>query len=351
MKLAFWSDMHYHPWTYGAVTLPSGVNSRLVDQADVTDQIRNHCAQAGVDHLFFLGDMFHRHGTVSAQVLQTAWARMCALKASGLQLYFLLGNHDMSDRSGRIHCLDWLREFGRVITTRETFEVDGVPIHAMGYTEDAEAIQEFFRRAPDASVCLLHQGVAGVPLGSGYVIDEILHPDLIPKRVRHVFTGHYHTHRQVTPQLTVVGSPLQLTWADAGESRGWVTYQPHVGMYGHVEHHESDAPKFLNLDAGGVSRIPGDTLRNHLSVFNNFVRVKNYYGDPEELRQQLLDVGARSVEFEIPPPESEARVETQTFSLEPVIQDLTSQIDDARRRAVGQELMNERYAIPVVRSE
>lgn len=351
MKITLWSDMHYHPWSYGSVTLPSGINSRLQVQADVTDQLRDFCQREGIHHLFFLGDLFHRHGSVSAQVLQVVWARMCALKAAGFHLYFLVGNHDMADRSGRIHGMDWLRDFGRVVTKRETFDVEGEPVHAMGYTEDAGAIHDFFHTAPEGAICLLHQGVAGVPLGSGYVLDEILSPQLIPPRVRHVFTGHYHTHRKVNRQLTVVGSPLQHTWADADEERGWVTYQPYVGVHGHVEHHSSDAPKFLHFDAGGVERIPSDTLHPHLHPANHYVRVRNFRGDPEALRQQFLGLGARCVEFEIPPPEQEARVETRSFSLEPVIQDLTDHIDDARRKAVGQELLNERYAIPIVRSE
>ena len=200
MKVLIFSDLHLHQWPY-ASTLVDGMNSRLKAQADVLDVIATAAVHA--DHVVFCGDLFHCHGKLDAAVLKVAYEGMQRIVGSCTSIDVLVGNHDMSDKSMQHHSLHWLKAFNfgadaprgdflRVIdhplhNSSET-HYDDFPFSYLPYTEDKAVIEKFF--AECGEVCFMHQGVAKVPMGSGFLIDEILTQDMIPDHVKPVFTGH-----------------------------------------------------------------------------------------------------------------------------------------------------------------
>src|SRR5271166_1261639 len=205
-----YSDLHLHNWPYGS-TLVDGYNSRLLQQVDVLRQIGDFCKQTNTQHLIFCGDF--SHSQIATSVLSKAYEALANLRSGGLTMHFLRGNHDTADRAGAIHSLDFLREFGRVtpLESHQRFS-DGTTWNFLGYTEDEEKLYDFLNRVPHGGFVFLHQGVANVPMGSGFVINEILRPDRIPDHIGHIFTGHYHNRRQVGERITIIGSPMQLNW-------------------------------------------------------------------------------------------------------------------------------------------
>ena len=214
MRVLIFSDLHLHNWPYGA-SLVDGMNSRLKAQADVLYAITDAAVDA--DRVVFCGDLFHCHGKLDAAVLEVAWQGFHRIARLGnCPIDLLVGNHDMADKSMRYHSLQWMRAFNYG-TKDSHFTVIDYPLHQshnhdgpfsfLPYTEDKAVIEKFF--AECGEVCFMHQGVAKVPMGSGFLIDEILTLDMIPDHVKHVFTGHYHQHNKVSDKLTIVGSTMQ----------------------------------------------------------------------------------------------------------------------------------------------
>lgn len=322
MRGVVWSDMHFHEWTYGARILENGRNSRLQAQVDVVSQLSNFCMDRLVDYIFFCGDLFHQHGTIKAAVAKAVWEAMTRLDRIG-QKVFVVGNHDMETRNGSVHGMDWLRHFGTVVD-RHTVTNEGWC--ALPYTEDKDQLQNFLNSTKDGDVVLLHQGVSGVPMGSGYVINEILTPDMIPDWVFHCFTGHYHSHKRVSDKLTVVGSPLQHTWSDKGEKRGWVYFDTDTGE---IEHIESAAPKFVEIQDAMTSDWTN----------GNYVRLVNWLGEDPENALSVERVETQEVET--------VKIREDAFSATAALESYIRENDlDDRRLRVGEGVRSGTYEVP-----
>lgn len=290
MRILVFSDLHLHNWNYGA-TLVDGMNSRLLDQAKVLQQIADYCDfdSTEIDYIVFAGDLFHCHGKIDASVLKVAYEGLSSIFEKSLcYATFIVGNHDTSMRSKQVHALHWLKAFPFVRVVNESFH--GNTLSYLAYTESQQEIENFFKEA--RPICFMHQGLANVPMKSGFVINEVFNLEMIPNHVEHVYTGHYHPHKRVSDKATVIGTPLQLTWADEGDTRGFLILNTDTGS---CEQIESVAPKFRTVDLGGITSL-GDT---DTALFtNNFVRLTNYDGKSvDDIRKEIMAVGARSVEF------------------------------------------------------
>ena len=212
MRIGLWSDMHWHAWPRYSHVTSSGFNSRLLVQADLCMEMASSMASRGVEVRAFLGDWYHISNP-PAQVVDRATVAANRFYQEDLEEIFLVGNHDMEKLSTGIHALRYLSSFGNLVlhSYRDTFR----NIHAHNYTEDVDELRGFLYGCPKDAVVFLHQGVAGAPVGSGWVLDEILTPDMIPDHIAHCFTGHYHRHNRVSDKLTIIGTPLQHDWADS----------------------------------------------------------------------------------------------------------------------------------------
>jgi DNA repair exonuclease SbcCD nuclease subunit len=307
MKVLIFSDLHLHNWANAPEV--DGMNSRLRDQARVMDQVALYCEHNTVDHIVFGGDLFHTHGKIHESILKVASEGIQnILELSQVNIRILVGNHDTSNKNVAVHSLHWLNAIeGVKVIDDITHDKLYKEFSYLPYTEDKDKIIEFFEYANP--ICFMHQGIAGVPMGSGFLIDEVLSLDMIPDHVDQVFTGHYHKHSNPSDKVTVIGSALQLNWADMGDKRGFLVYDTQTGE---VEHIESVAPKFvtLNMDGRGSADYVYQERLGKPGLFDgNFVRVNNYNSTyTDEIREGLMEAGARSVEF-VPPKTEDTKLQ------------------------------------------
>jgi DNA repair exonuclease SbcCD nuclease subunit len=209
------------------------------------------------------------------------------LEKSDVGMDLIVGNHDTADKSMAVHALHWIESFAQIKVV-DTLTHDSL-FSYLPYTEDKVVIEKFFQDANP--ICFMHQGIAGVPMGSGFLINEAFSLDMVPDYVDQVFTGHYHKHSSPSDKVTVIGSTLQLTWADEGDKRGFIIYDTGTGE---IEHIESVAPKFITWDCSNSTS--GFVPQSHAQ--DNFIRAINYNDHEKDLiRTMCMDGGARSVEF------------------------------------------------------
>lgn len=282
MKRLIFSDVHLHTWQYGARVLENGFNSRLWSQKLALDKMLDRAAEEGVKYAYFGGDFFHTPGNVPTQALQVANEFFQRVQNHGIQLYMLAGNHDMASRNGKIHALAG-RQYVTAPGQYRMWRDGGTPVHTLGYTTDSKVIEDFLKNTnTDGGLILMHQGVAGVPLSSGYVLDERLTAEMIPENCE-AFTGHYHFYRAVSPRLTVIGNLSAINWSDIDQRKGYILWDD---VTGNQEWIESEAPRFVTYDP-------------EQSVENCFVRYCEEVsrGDISEIRKELLQLGAIAIEF------------------------------------------------------
>lgn len=302
MRILFFSDFHFHNWNYGA-GIRDGYNTRLLSQVEVFKEIDASAIENNVDVMVFAGDMFHTHSRVDAAVLQQVSNAFRCRRWDGGNTHIMVGNHDMATKSGLIHSLEPFKfEFNVVDQPYVNRWAAMFP-----YTESQEQLEAWLKDVPDERVVVLHQGVGGVPVNSGFVLpNETLTPELV-SRFRHTFTGHYHDHKHVNDKLTIIGAPQQHNWGDKGQKRGWLIYNDQTGE---IKHFESNAPKFVEIEGMSTEGVSG-----------NFVRIKNPQGNPEIIRDFLRESGALSVEFELPDTDKldHFGLEYHNFQLEDVV--------------------------------
>ena len=343
MRILIFSDLHLHEWTYAATVTKEGLNSRLALQRDAIKIMLGHRSLLNADYIVFCGDFFHKHGVVTTPVLSVASELMETLAKTfdKKEVTFLVGNHDMGDNSGKIHAIDLFKRYGRIVAPRAYKSIKfPYPMNFIGYTDKREELVESLRKV-NPGLLFMHQGISGVPVDSGIVLkNEILSPDIIPDHIEMAFAGHYHSPKKITEKLHVVGAPMQHTWGDKG-ARGWVVYDTDTSA---VERYISGDPEFISVEYKEALNI---------IVGGDFIKVTDAEGDPEEVRQELLNRGAVSVEVirKLDSPVQPAVVGQQPKVILDVINDFKKRVNKPGRfEEVGDEIMKGTYAPPTIPS-
>lgn len=330
------SDLHLNNWRYGA-TIKDGMNSRLLEQKKVLDRITAYSKKKKIKRLMFCGDMFHTHGKISADVLKVAYDWAKEISSCVDECFFLVGNHDTNRKDMSIHSLHWLESFGHVIDTPARFERNNTAFYFHPYTENKDDLKNFLKQVEDDSFVFLHQGVAGTPMGSGFVINEILTTDMLPNA--QVFTGHYHKYKTPRAQLLILGSVMQHTWADEDSFNCWQYVDIFSSKYYDVTPCPSFSPRFITMDAESA-------LSSYIPEYgNSYFKIKGVkLGNIEKIREYMLKNGAAAVEFDIEeePSSKVYSIAAKDFQLQPLIK-VFEQVRKVspERSKVGEELRRE----------
>ena len=339
MRILVFSDLHLHNWPYGS-TLLDGMNSRLLDGYNVMGQIAEYINDHPVDACVFGGDLFHTHGKIDSAVLKVAYeglSRISQHLANPWDMYVLVGNHDTSDKSMKVHNLHWVEALGINVVDKPYYDYE---LSLLPYTEDKAVMQKFFKKAAESvdTTCFMHQGISEVPMGSGFLINEIFTLDMIPDEIKHVYTGHYHEHTRVADNATIIGNTMPISWSDEGSTKGFLIVDTETGM---IEQIETDAPRFVTYDM--INALRPERKRPVL-IDGNFIRVTSYEDKfKDDIREELTEAGAGSVEF-VAEKMDVKRLQTPStgdeFHLPSLVADYIKEQDVSEERSkVGKEIM------------
>lgn len=333
MKRLIFSDIHFHPWAYGSHITASGINSRLSAQSMAADEMILDAVEEGVKYAYFCGDLFHTHGNIPTQALMVASIMFEKLRQQGIKIRVIPGNHDQYDRQGRIHGLQFLPESERI----GHWVDEGLDVRSLPYTTDDDTLTRFLDHAGsgDGSMLMLHQGVSGIPLASGYVLDERLTSDMIPDNCR-AFTGHYHFHKVVTPRLTVVGNLTPLGWGDIDQQKGWLIWDDTSPYF--EQKIQTASPEFVTHNEGDTTPVAGKFVRYGTAI---------HHSEQTNVRESLIKEGALSVEFPTMKVEkTQDNIRTGEGITAEYLADEFAKKTDGRRAEIGKELRESTYTTP-----
>lgn len=197
---------------------------------EVLRRIPDVCRARKDKHVAFLGDFWMVRHTLPVKLALDARDIMRSWFTSGAVDRFdvLVGNHDQIDLDGR-NALEVFDDLGHgtVVHTEPGWTPAGF---WLPYRHTHDEIREILRAATatarnEPPVLFAHIGLLGAWMNNtkrddfGFPASEIV--DLGFKRV---FCGHYHRHNMVQKGVLYVGSPYQVSYAEADQEKGVLSW-------------------------------------------------------------------------------------------------------------------------------
>jgi len=235
----------------------------LLDCVTVLTEVRAYCVSHGINRVVFCGDLYHKRspGPPTAAVSQVT-AEVCKLRASGIDVFAIHGNHDQANRDGSVHALQPLIDGDLLVGTylAAPYRValgaskggGRVVLAMVPYCADPDTfirrVNEVGTKSHDVRVLIAHHGFRGAAVGSSleHIVKEPIDGALLRSDWDFVFSGHYHQHQPIDghPRAYYVGSPLQHQRSDRGEDKGFLVFDSDDGSIKEVP---LDRPMFVTV--------------------------------------------------------------------------------------------------------
>ena len=223
-KFLLFTDVHIHPHKKS--------EERLRDCLDCLVWVFETAKKNNIKNILFGGDFFHDRSKIESIVLHETFAILKKYLDGSVNLYVLLGNHDLwYFEKTSISSASALAAFPNVyiIDKPEHLVIDGVNWHFIPFTHNPiQDIDNLEKHNPQDSFLLGHLAVDGAKLNSkGSTADvEIEHDGEMTKvssnvfkNYKHAFLGHYHNAQTIASNVEYIGSPLQLSFGELEDSK------------------------------------------------------------------------------------------------------------------------------------
>lgn len=284
------SDLHFHRWSAFSKVNNDGVNSRLRIILNELLSAAEYIKSNKGDTMYVAGDIFHVRGSVAPAVLNPVVATFSVIKKMGLDIIAIPGNHDLesNDSEWLSNASQALEGSGVEICFESTVYADRKMVMVPWFNTISELrcqiehmqkiIKKEGAKVEDFDM-IIHAPVDDVIIG---IPDHGLSAELLASfGFKRVFAGHYHNFKDFGNRVYSVGATTHQTWNCVNTKAGFLTVTDEG-----VEHHESSAPKFVDLEdiQATPKLIKGNYIRAKISIVNE--------SEVTELREWLEKKGA-----------------------------------------------------------
>jgi DNA repair exonuclease SbcCD nuclease subunit len=184
------------------------------------------CKAECIKHVFCLGDFWHLRYRVPVALLNTIRERLYELRAAGIYVTFLPGNHDQVDVQGRNAVSVFGDIEGITVYDNPTWTPHGLWLPYRTTLDEMTTAIAMPRPKGYMPIAWMHYGVHGA-LRNNHIRDvEGVKPHLFGD-FEHVYCGHYHKRQQLGPggNIWYVGSPYQTRADEAGDPKGLAVWR------------------------------------------------------------------------------------------------------------------------------
>ena len=316
MKAIVTADIHFHNWSDYHTINTDGINSRLEDIIKIFKQIETFNKKNKVDYLFILGDIFHSRSKLDMDVVSLAAETLYEFsRKSNIEIVMLLGNHDIAASNENIHILKIFKPFCRIIDEAHRYEIGNCAVYALPYCISSIEIKKHIRHFSEMigqeskewyRLFISHNGLDGASIGPNeYKIES---PTSVDDTKNNLFDlclyGHYHKHQQIAENVYYVGSPLQHSFGERNDEKGFIYLDTESGYHEFVK---TIYPKFVQCspekaakekEKGNYVKIDLQSIEDKNLVMSDqhlakFPMVDNIQDDTDyEVRLQLDESGS-----------------------------------------------------------
>ena len=289
-KVLITSDLHIHPHR--------GDSRRVDDGVECLKWIYETARIAGLHTVIIAGDFLHHRFSLPAMAFAKAFGVAKSAHDDGINTIFMLGNHDMLyEDDWSLHSLAGVYNWATVINAPTKMMVEGYDVDFLPYTPQPS---KYINSPPfdkPARTLISHLAIANAILNSKYNIlsveDDSKEKEHIEAEKLHkwekVWLGHYHYGQKVTEQVEYIGSPMQLTFGEAGQTKHVAIYDLATLETKYVDNKIS--PQFhIVEDAAQVDQL--DMSNAYVQMLSSEVIEAKF-----DLRKKLAKLGAREIEF------------------------------------------------------
>jgi len=240
-KLLIFSDLHLDNYRRFSTTGAGGLNSRLIQQTNVVQQVIKIAEEIHPEAIVFLGDLFNGQGASISKLLYMMGYNLVKQLQDLYKLYIIIGNHDIF---GPNHILGPMSEMSNVIIVDETRHVDllGRDI----------AMMPWGGIMPNhGDIVLGHLDIEGFRTGLGYELPGTIHPKELAN-FKLVISGHYHSYQEMKPNIIYCGAVMPITFGDvADEDYGVLLLDEKLNTNRII----IDSPKFIPIQINSQQDI------------------------------------------------------------------------------------------------
>jgi len=180
-----------------------------------------YLAQNEINTVFQMGDLFDRRKYISFQSLALCRRYFFdELAKNNIELHTLLGNHDITYRNTlEVNSPDLLlKDYNNITVYDKPATWQDIDIIPWICKDNEQSIYEFIGESKN-SICFGHFELAGFEMDRGNICYEGMNPETL-RRYEIVLSGHFH-HKSSQGNITYVGTPGEMTWADYNDERGF----------------------------------------------------------------------------------------------------------------------------------
>lgn len=262
-----------------------------------------------------LGDMFDRRKYVNFNTLN-AWKQrvFSVLKAKGIQMDVIVGNHDVYFRnSNEVNSPSLLlKEFDNITVYPETTEVTlgDTKVLYVPWINSSNSTHTFnVVKKTKAQIAMGHFEFAGFEMHKGHVAEDGLSPDKF-KKFDMILSGHYH-NKSDDGHVFYTGIPYEIVWSDYGSPHGFHVWNSDTltlefisnddKMFYRIEYDDSSAGEDF-LEKFSFERYTGKyikivvTNKKNLYMYDTFLS-RLYQKNPAEVKivEDMQDYSAENV--------------------------------------------------------
>lgn len=204
------------PTKYPMAVLISDIHYR-VDTLELADSALNQAVEKAYRlkvPLIICGDLNDTKAIIRGECANRLISTLTTAKGKCVNVYILVGNHDLLNEKSKQHSLEFLRPYATVVDKPYIYRelIFNNSALLIPYVSDPETFRAIIKLSTIDNLIIMHQGVKGADMGN-YVLDN---SSVDPEEVKRFkcFSGHYHKH-QTVGTVTYVGNPYTLTFAEA----------------------------------------------------------------------------------------------------------------------------------------
>jgi DNA repair exonuclease SbcCD nuclease subunit len=225
MKVLLVADVHIHAIKKS--------NERLLDTINVLKWVFETAHNRDIKHVIIAGDLFQDRAKIDIAAYQ--WTFETFIKyGKGLEIYCLLGNHDILHRLkcdiSSVWPLSTLPGV-HIIDKPCTLSIGNHDISFLPFTIDpAEDLKKITNTSP-FKLLIGHLAVSGAKFGyhtSDVMVEHDGDMTIVDAKVfkdwDQVFLGHYHQCQLVTDNVEYIGSPIELNFGEAFEQKHIISF-------------------------------------------------------------------------------------------------------------------------------
>lgn len=178
-----------------------------------------------IDTIFQMGDLFDRRKFINFNSLYLSrkyFFDIC--KANNITLHTLIGNHDVAFKntlevnSPTLVVSDY--DNVNIYQDFATVNFDGLAVDVVPWICDDNEVDIFSKMKTSGSdICFGHFEIAGFEMDKGNVCDIGIDKNDL-RKYDVVLSGHFH-HKSSDGNITYVGTPYEMTWADYMDPKGF----------------------------------------------------------------------------------------------------------------------------------